>query len=155
MLLFGKTYIFIIWKEPICGRLRSMAVQQMSVLLLQIFCFLLSGSQEYVVLFMPLLVSFFSIFTPPPATLSLLENNTAYNQKQIFLLLLFVGCQLMIIRKELTLVLNKKENYVNKKFFLLPLKADEIIWANLWGQSGHFSLLRATYICPLCPRTIS
>lgn len=88
MLLFWKNIYIYNLKEPICGRLRSMAVQQMSAILLQIFCFLLSGSQEYGLIYAFWFLSF--QYSPPRHSLFPKKNNTAYNQKQIFLLLLFV-----------------------------------------------------------------
>lgn len=109
---FGKTYIFIIWKEPICGRLRSMAVQQMSVLLLQIFCFLLSGSQEYGLIY----AFWFLLFNIHPPLISYPKKTTLHIIKSKYFFFCSLLDQLMIIRKEFTLVLNKKENYVNKNF---------------------------------------
>lgn len=48
ILFFWKNmYIFMIWRVSVCGRRKSVEIQQMILILLQTSCILLSGNQEY------------------------------------------------------------------------------------------------------------
>ena len=112
-----------------------MAVQQMSVLLLQIFCFLLSGSQEYGLIY----AFWFLLFNIHPPLISYPKKTTLHIIKSKYFFFCSLLDQLMIIRKELTLVLNKKENYVNKNF------SSAMPW-RLMKLSGPICGTKGTYV---------
>lgn len=84
----------------------------MSVTLLQTFCFL-SGSQEYGLVY----DFWFLLFNIHPHSPPFPRQTTMQIIKSKYFCCCCLLSQLMVIRKELPLVLNKKENYVNNMLF--------------------------------------